>query len=94
MIFYFEIPKNSIDQIKFKLSQKIKAGMLPEDAVKHGVKYINKLLNKSIRKHKVKALINTTNALHKSLVVDKEYMNDPMERLNNETICSTKITCE
>lgn len=82
MHIYYEISKAEIEQVKLKIRQKISEGLSLDDAIRHGVKYICKLIDKNLPKHKQKLLQNAASKFVKDFKVQKEHLIDPMKLLN------------
>ncbi len=78
----FSISKNDIEQAKFKIRAKIDSGVSIDDAIAHGVKYIQKLVNKRLPKHVSTLLKHFHQKFSIDFKINNEHLIDQMKLLN------------
>lgn len=82
LAFQVKPPANEIDRMKFRVRERLLAGKPMKESLAYGVKYIEKLVDKLIAKEKQLFREKVQNILIKSFAIDKEFLLDPMEMLN------------
>jgi len=79
MIIHAKLSKQQLLEVKNYVETRIKEGLSCELAIVYGVKYIEKMIDKTIRKHKKAALKQVEYNLIKEYIIEKKHLTDKME---------------
>lgn len=101
MSIHFSIAKNDIELAKYKIRKRIQEGDDIDKAIIHGVKYIQKIINKKLPKHITRLLDRARYKFITDFKINKEHLVDPMKLLNmrvntseSQNTNNTTNTCE
>ncbi len=79
MILHFIIEKEKSNEVKLRIEEDINKGIKPELAVLNGVKYMQKMVDKGVEKHKKLLMKQFEYKLIKDYLIDQIHTKDKME---------------